>query len=165
MPFNEGRRLSSANSGSHLDQDSASPAVNPGSAERTLGRVCSNSAFLLSDASDALAWVENHPSAEAAAYRIEFSPEARKHFAALDAHQQATLRDQMLVQLSHEPGVETRQRRRLRPNWLAAYRLRVGELRVYYDLIEVRDAVVLVKAIGIKVRERVVIGGEEIDLS
>ena len=99
------------------------------------------------------------------AYRVEFSPEARKHFAALDARQRATLRDQMLVQLVHEPGVERKHRKRLRPNWLAAYRLRVGDLRVYYDLVEGRDAVVLVKAIGVKLRGRVLIGGEEIDLS
>ena len=99
------------------------------------------------------------------AYHIEFSPEARKHFAALHAGQQATLRNQVLLQLSHQPGVESMHRRRLRPNWLAAYRLRVGELRVYYDLIEGRDALVLAKAVGRKVRERVLIGGEEIDLS
>lgn len=35
----------------------------------------------------------------------------------------------------------------------------------YYDVIDEREAVVLVKAIGIKVRERVLIGGEAMDLS
>ncbi len=44
----------------------------------------------------------------------------------------------------------------------------VGYDRVlYYDLVEGRDGVVVVvvKAVGIKLRERVLIGGEEIDLS
>jgi len=99
------------------------------------------------------------------AYRIEFTPEARKHFRALNASRRVRLRDHLLVQLTHEPAIETKHRKRLRPNWLATFRLRVGDFRVYYDVIDGRDAVVLVKAIGIKVRERVLIGGEAIDLS
>ena len=55
--------------------------------------------------------------------------------------------------------------RRLRPNTLAGYRLRVRDLRVYYDVVKVPAALVLVQAIGIKVRNRVMIGGEEIDLT
>lgn len=39
------------------------------------------------------------------------------------------------------------------------------DLRVYYDVVEVPAALVLVQAIGIKVRNRVMIGGEEIDLT
>jgi mRNA-degrading endonuclease RelE of RelBE toxin-antitoxin system len=98
-------------------------------------------------------------------YRIVLTREARAHFEALDAAQRATLRDQLLVQLSQEPARETRRRKRLRPNSLATWRLRVGDLRVYYEIIEGREATVLLKAIGLKVRERVLIGGEEIDLS
>lgn len=98
-------------------------------------------------------------------HRIEFTPEARKHYGALDARRRVSLRDQLLVQLAHEPAVETKHRKRLPPNWLSTFRLRVGDLRVYYDVIQGRDAVVLVKAIGIRVRERVLIGGEAIDLS
>jgi mRNA-degrading endonuclease RelE of RelBE toxin-antitoxin system len=97
-------------------------------------------------------------------HRIEFTREARRHFAQLDAHRQAALRDSLLRQLAHEPAVETRHRRRLRPNALATWRLRAGELRVYYD-VAVALPVVVIKAIGIKRRNRVVIGGEEIDLS
>ena len=99
------------------------------------------------------------------AYRILFTKEARTHFAGLEAHERARLRDRLLTQLSHEPAVETRHRKRLRPNWLATYRLRVGDLRVYYEVVEGREAAVVVKAIGRKLRERIVIGGEEIDLS
>jgi hypothetical protein len=36
---------------------------------------------------------------------------------------------------------------------------------VYYDVVDDAPPVVVIKAIGIKVRDRVVIGGEEIDLS
>ena|SRR5439155_10905994 len=99
------------------------------------------------------------------AYRIEFTPEALRHFAALDARQRAIVRDALRAQLLHQPALETRHRRRLRPNTLAGYRLRVRDLRVYYDVVKVPAALVLVQAIGIKVRNRVMIGGEEIDLT
>jgi mRNA-degrading endonuclease RelE of RelBE toxin-antitoxin system len=99
------------------------------------------------------------------AHRIEFTREARRHFAELDARRRTTLRDSLLRQLVDEPTVETRRRKRLRPNWLATWRLRVGELRVYYDVVGDAPPVAVIKAIGIKVRSRVVIGGEEIELS
>jgi len=99
------------------------------------------------------------------AHRIEFTREAKKHFALLDARRRATLRDALLRQLAAEPTVETRNRKRLRPTALATWRLRVRELRVYYDVVEDVPPVVVIRAIGIKVRDRVVIGGEEIDLS
>jgi mRNA-degrading endonuclease RelE of RelBE toxin-antitoxin system len=99
------------------------------------------------------------------AHRIELTREARRHFAQLDARRRATLRDTLLRQLVDEPTVETKRRKRLRPNSLATWRLRIGEIRVYYDVLGDEPPVVVIKAIGIKVRNRVVIGGEEIDLS
>jgi len=98
-------------------------------------------------------------------HRIEFTQAAVRHFAKLDARQRARVRDAIVRQLVYEPGVETRRRKRLRPNTLATWRLRVGELRVYYDVTDDVPPVVVIKAIGIKERSRVVIGGEEIDLS
>jgi hypothetical protein len=41
----------------------------------------------------------------------------------------------------------------------------VRDLRVYYDVVAEPEALVLVQAIGIKVRNRVMIAGEEIDLT
>lgn len=69
----------------------------------------------------------------------------------------------MLEQLTHAPHLPTRNRGPMRPNTLAGYRLRVGNLRVYHDVEEFASRV-LVKAIGIKVRNRVWIGGEELEL-
>jgi hypothetical protein len=65
-------------------------------------------------------------------------------------------------QLAHQPHVSTRNRQPLRPNPLASYRLRVGKL--YYDVSLTPQPLVVVKAIGVKVRERVLVGGEEIEL-
>ena len=52
----------------------------------------------------------------------------------------------------------------MRPNPLAPWELRVGELRVYYDVQETPIQKVMVLAVGIKRRNRVVIGGEEVEL-
>jgi mRNA-degrading endonuclease RelE of RelBE toxin-antitoxin system len=98
------------------------------------------------------------------AYSIEFTSVARDHFSAFTARQRALLRDGIVEQLTQEPRVETRRRRQLRPNALAGYRLRVRDLRVYYDVIDVADPKVLIQAFGIKVRNRVFVAGEEIDL-
>jgi len=97
------------------------------------------------------------------AYPIEFTPNAREHFAAFTARQRAMLRDGIVRHLVNRPTVGTRQRRRLRPNSLAGSRLRIGNLRVYYDVLDTPKPVVLVQAIGIKVRNRVFVAGEEIE--
>lgn len=97
-------------------------------------------------------------------YRIDFSPEADEHIARLRAHERARLLNAIASQLVHQPMLETRHRRRLRPNPVAPYRLRVGELRVSYDVRRAPESLVVVKAVGIKVRNRVYVGGKEIEL-
>lgn len=99
----------------------------------------------------------------AVAYRIEFSREARKHFSALDTHQRAAIRDGIVEQLVHQPTVETQHGKLVRPNTLAGYRLRIDPLRVYHDVLE-DEEVVLAQAIGVKVRNRILVGGKETKL-
>ena len=97
-------------------------------------------------------------------YRIELSPEAGDHIARLSARDRAIVLDAIGEQLAHEPSAPTRNRKPLRPNPVAQYRLRARNLRVYYDVEETPRALVIVKAVGIKIRERVYVGGREIDL-
>jgi len=52
----------------------------------------------------------------------------------------------------------------MRPNPVAPWELRVGGCRVYYDVGVHPDPVVYVRAVGIKDRNRVRIGGEVIEL-
>lgn len=59
--------------------------------------------------------------------------------------------------------VATRNRKVLRANLLAPWELRIGDLRVYYEIEDDPERVV-VKAIGVKDRDRVRIGGEEVEL-
>ena len=66
------------------------------------------------------------------------------------------------TQLAHEPLVETRNRKRLRPNPIAPWELRVREMRVFYEVDE--PGVVTVLAIGMKRGNRLYIEGEEVEL-
>jgi mRNA-degrading endonuclease RelE of RelBE toxin-antitoxin system len=97
-------------------------------------------------------------------YRIEYSPEAFEHLRTLTAQQQAVVLNAVDRRLAHQPRVETRNRKPMRPNPLAPWELRIGSLRVYYDVEEKPVPAVLIRAIGIKERNRVLIGKEVIPL-
>jgi mRNA-degrading endonuclease RelE of RelBE toxin-antitoxin system len=98
------------------------------------------------------------------AYRIQYSPSTDEHLRALTARQRAIVFDTVDKQLTFQPAVETRNRKPMRPNPIAPWELRIGKLRVYYDIEEEPEKLVTINAIGIKVRNRVRIGGEEVEL-
>ena len=97
-------------------------------------------------------------------FEIEYSPDAEDHFCALTARQRTTVLDEIDGQLQHQPDVETRNRKPMRPNPVAPWELRIGDLRVYYDIEYEPVKRVLIRAVGIKTRNIVRIGGEEIQL-
>jgi mRNA-degrading endonuclease RelE of RelBE toxin-antitoxin system len=97
-------------------------------------------------------------------YRIEYSPDAEDHLRALTARQRKTVLDTVDGQLVHQPTVETKHRKPMRPNPVAPWELRIGNLRVYYDVEETLEPVVFIRAVGVKERHRVRIGREEIEL-
>ena len=97
-------------------------------------------------------------------FRIEYSPDAENHLRALTVRQQAKVMDAVDKQLKHQPTLETRNRKPMRPNPVAPWELRIGNLRVYYDVAVQPGAVVCVLAVGIKERNRVRIGKEVIEL-
>lgn len=72
--------------------------------------------------------------------------------------------DAVDTRLGHEPTGVSRNRKPLQPNPLARFELRIGDLRVYYEVDE-KKRIVEVRAIGVKDRNRIFIGKEEIDLS
>ena len=109
-------------------------------------------------------------------YRIEYSGDAEDHLRGLTARQRSTVFETVVKQLQHQPTVETRNRKFMRPNPLAPWELRIRNLRVYYRLVEAPDeesiadqeapheGIVVVTAVGVKLRNRVRIGGEDYDL-
>jgi mRNA-degrading endonuclease RelE of RelBE toxin-antitoxin system len=71
------------------------------------------------------------------AYEILLAPEAIEDFKLLDAHPRAEIRDALEVHVRHEPTKTSRSRiKRLRGLARPEYRLRVGEVRVFYDVSE-----------------------------
>ncbi len=93
------------------------------------------------------------------AYEVVFSDNAREHLRALATAQRKTVLEQIEAQLMHEPIVQTKNRKPMRSNPLASWELRIGDLRVYYD-IQNQPPVVFVLAIGVKDRSEVRIGGK-----
>jgi mRNA-degrading endonuclease RelE of RelBE toxin-antitoxin system len=98
------------------------------------------------------------------AFQIEYSPDAEEHLRVLTARQRSTVLDEVDRQLLHEADVETRNRKPMRPNPVAPWELRIGDLRVYYDIEHDPVRKVLVRAVGVKTRNIVRIGGEEMRL-
>lgn len=68
-------------------------------------------------------------------YAIIFAPEAAHDLKHLDAHYRAEVKDAIERHLRHGPMKTGRSRiKRLRGFSRPQYRLRVGEIRVYYDV-------------------------------
>ena len=97
-------------------------------------------------------------------YRIVFSPESEDHLLALTAHDRVIVLDAVEEQLAHQPTMETRKRKLLRPNPLAPWELRIGNLRVYYDVEDDPEPVVHVRAVGVKDHNVLRIGGRTFSL-
>jgi mRNA-degrading endonuclease RelE of RelBE toxin-antitoxin system len=83
------------------------------------------------------------------AYEIEFGEDAERHLRGLSARDRVAILDAVEEQLVHEPAVATRRRKLLRENPLAAWELRVGEYRVFYN-VDGEGLIVVVIAIGVK---------------
>ena len=98
------------------------------------------------------------------AYRIQFTKSAEEHFADLTARQQAIVLNAIKVQLRHEPTRETRNRKPLRPNPLAPWELRVGFLRVFFEVDALISDLVNILAIGIKRGNQLIVSGKEVHL-
>ena len=76
-------------------------------------------------------------------YRIVFTENAVDDFNGLDARWRATVRDSIRLHLAHEPAKESRSRiKRLRDLRHPQFRLRIGEIRVFYDVFET-DVVII----------------------
>ena len=70
-------------------------------------------------------------------YEIIFAPQAVIDFKRLPAHERSLLRDEIEVHLRYSPGKVAQSRiKRLRGMKKPQYRLRVGELRIFYDIAE-----------------------------
>ena len=63
-------------------------------------------------------------------YEIKFAVQVKQHLESLTARERSTALEAIERQLLHEPLIETRNRKPLRPKPIAPWELRVGTLRV-----------------------------------
>lgn len=103
--------------------------------------------------------------AERPKYALSFAPEAVEHLVAIDSKHHSLLRRTMNDQLTHAATDETRNRKQLdQPApFGATWELRCGpdnRYRVFYE-VDSDSEEVWILAIGIKDRNRLLIGGEE----
>lgn len=83
-------------------------------------------------------------------YRIELTAKALADVAALKAFDRKRVMDGIAAQLVNDPTLETGNRKRLRPNALAEWELRIGIFRVFYDVPSANNLVKVV-AVGYKI--------------
>jgi mRNA-degrading endonuclease RelE of RelBE toxin-antitoxin system len=94
---------------------------------------------------------------------VIYGYDAREHLASLTAAQRSQVFDRVDEQLKQQPHVPTRNRKLLKPNPNAMWELRIGELRVFYDLFET-DSRVEIVAVGVKKHGILTIAGEEVQI-
>lgn len=97
-------------------------------------------------------------------YEIELTKSAKAQLGQLTARSRSILLTAIKAQLRHEPLIETRNCKRLRPNPFAPWELRVGDLRVFYEVAEGGAKRVYIVAVGEKRGNSLWIGGEEVKL-
>jgi hypothetical protein len=100
-------------------------------------------------------------------FSLVFDPEVRKHVRAIEAKYHSLIRSAIEGQLSFEPETETRNRKPLQRSGVsgATWELRFGpanRFRVFYTT-DLRSREVRILAIGVKERNTLTIGGEEIE--
>jgi mRNA-degrading endonuclease RelE of RelBE toxin-antitoxin system len=91
-------------------------------------------------------------------FRITITDEAEAQLFALSARERGTAETAIVARLRDQPTVPTKAVKRLRPNPVCEFELRVGDLRVLYDVV---DEEVIVLIIGRKVGNTLVVNGEE----
>jgi len=96
-------------------------------------------------------------------FEIAFTPSAFDDLSLFRITDRRIILDGIEEQLAHQPHVVTRNRKRLRPNRVAEWELRIGKFRVFYDL-SVVEQWVEVKMVGHKLDNRLVVRGEEYEL-
>ena len=91
-------------------------------------------------------------------FKITITEVAEGQFRELPARDQRLLEAAMSSRLQRQPATPTKAIKRLRPNPLAEFELRAGDLRVLYN-VEGEEVVVLI--VGRKVGNKLIVEGEE----
>jgi mRNA-degrading endonuclease RelE of RelBE toxin-antitoxin system len=91
-------------------------------------------------------------------HKITITADSDRQFRALPVRDQRILEAAILSRLQHQPTTPTKAVKRLRPNPLAEFELRAGDLRALYN-VEGEEVVILL--VGRKVGNNLIVEGEE----
>src|SRR5713226_7803587 len=91
-------------------------------------------------------------------FNITITEDADRQLRWLPAREQRILEAAIQARLEHQPTTPTKAIKRLRPNPLAEFELRAGDLRALYN-VEGDEVVVLI--VGRKVGNKLIVEGEE----
>lgn len=101
-------------------------------------------------------------------YSIEYTEEALKDLDYFRKPEQKLILDGVDQQLARQPTTETNNRKRLRPNSVAEWELRISKYRVFYDVLEESTPevvkIVKIEAVGFKEHNTLYIRGKEFEL-
>ncbi len=98
-----------------------------------------------------------------AAFIIEVTEEARDDLGFYTAAERKTIASDIRNQLSHQPMIETRNRKHLRDNPIARWELRSGKFRIFYEVDESAQSVVII-SVGHKEHNKLYIRGKEVEI-
>ena len=96
-------------------------------------------------------------------FAIVFTPSADGDLSWFRKAEQKLIVDGVTEQLTHEPMIPTQNRKPLRPNPIAAWSIRLGDYRVYYD-VDSEANLVTIRAVGYKEHNMLLIGGREVKI-
>ncbi|MFB2975570.1 type II toxin-antitoxin system RelE/ParE family toxin [Microseira sp. BLCC-F43] len=101
-------------------------------------------------------------------YDIEYTDEALIDLEYFRKAERRLIVDEIDLQLTYEPTVATNNRKRLRPNQVAEWELRIGRYRVFYDVISEESPeivrVVKIEVVGFKEHNKLYVRGKEFNL-
>lgn len=100
-------------------------------------------------------------------FALVYADDVKQHLKAIDTKYHSLIKSEIETQLLHEPDVETKNRKPLKRSMEsgAEWEIRFGpdnRFRVFYS-IDADDREVQVLAVGVKERNRLLIGGEEVE--
>ena len=91
-------------------------------------------------------------------FEIEITAEAESHLLDLPVREQRLIEAAVVTRLVHQATTPSRSVKRLRPNPYADFELRVGDLRVLYN---VEGTTVVLLVVGRKVGNKLIVKGVE----
>src|SRR5919201_5340834 len=95
-------------------------------------------------------------------FRVILTPSAVVDLDYFTRFEQRLIIDAFKRYLSNDADVESKRRKKLRPNPLAPWELRFGKYRVFYELVDV--ATVKIVAIGYKEHNDLFMRGQRVEL-